>query len=74
MDRAHTTKNGNKHHQTGFDMEPSREEEDRPAKARLATGSPGRHQKNGIHLGSDRKESKGMRLRPRTPGGLSGMN
>lgn len=58
MDRAHTSKTNVKHHQTGSDVESSGEEKDRSAKKHLAKRFAGRHQEDGIHLVTDRKESQ----------------
>ena len=59
MARAHPKETTGEHHQTGTELEPSGEEEQRPAKKHLATGPPSRHEEVGIHLGATGSESKG---------------
>ena len=50
MERAYAQKTSVKHHQTGPDIEPPREEKERPAKKHLAMGPPDRHPEDTPYL------------------------
>ncbi|KAI0242924.1 hypothetical protein LSAT2_010552 [Lamellibrachia satsuma] len=53
-------KTSNKHHQASADMESSRQTEKRTTKKHVATGPPGRHQEDGLHLEPVREDGPGQ--------------
>ena len=53
-------KTSNKHHQASADMESSRQTQKRTTKKHVATGPPGRHQEDGLHLEPVREDGPGQ--------------